>query len=208
MCLNFAGLMLVSLQNISFFFGARPILEDASWQIERGERIGLVGSNGAGKSTLLRIITGAYKIDAGIINKPKDVTLGFFNQDLLSFSTSNSILSVGMQAFERAHELETEMARLLNAVTAVTPIAITSAVFMLVVTASALQMPRICRAMGLLSITGPNSTSLTLGVDITVSLGLRRYFVGQLLEIFAVAVGPGPIADQVGHASRSDGGAR
>ena len=106
--------MLVSLQNISFFFGARPILEDASWQIERGERIGLVGSNGAGKSTLLRIITGAYKIDAGIINKPKDVTLGFFNQDLLSFSTSNSILSVGMQAFERAHELETEMARLLK----------------------------------------------------------------------------------------------
>ena len=76
------------------------------------------------------------------------------------------------------------------------------------VTASALQMPRICRAMGLLSITGPNSTSLTLGVDITVSLGLRRYFVGQLLEIFAVAVGPDPIADQVGHASRSDGGAR
>lgn len=107
-------LMLVSLQNISFFFGARPILEDANWQIGTGERIGLVGSNGAGKSTLLRLITGAYKVDSGSINKPKDVTIGFFNQDLLSFSTENSILSVGMQAFERAHELEKEMEQLLK----------------------------------------------------------------------------------------------
>ncbi|WP_276134470.1 ABC-F family ATP-binding cassette domain-containing protein [Polluticoccus soli] len=106
--------MLVSLQNISFFFGARPILEDASWQIERGERIGLVGSNGAGKSTLLRLITGAYRVDNGVINKPKDVTIGFFNQDLLSFSTNDSILMVGMQAFEKAHEVEKEMARLIK----------------------------------------------------------------------------------------------
>ena len=107
--------MLVSLQNISFFFGSRAILEDASWQIGTGERIGLVGSNGAGKSTLLRLITGAYKVDAGVINKPKDVTLGFFNQDLLSFSTDNSILSVGMQAFERAHEIEKKMEQLTKA---------------------------------------------------------------------------------------------
>lgn len=105
--------MLVSLQNISFYFGSRAIVEEASWQIERGERIGLVGSNGAGKSTVLRMITGAYNIDAGVINKPKDVTIGFFNQDLLSFSTDNSILSVGMQAFERAHEIEKEMAGIL-----------------------------------------------------------------------------------------------
>ncbi|HEY9177701.1 MAG TPA: ATP-binding cassette domain-containing protein, partial [Flavipsychrobacter sp.] len=106
--------MLISLQNISFYFGSRPILEDASWQIDTGQRIGLVGSNGAGKSTLLRIMTGEYKIDGGTINKPKDVTIGFFNQDLLSFSTDNSILSVGMQAFERAHEIEKEMEQLVK----------------------------------------------------------------------------------------------
>jgi ATP-binding cassette, subfamily F, member 3 len=106
--------MLVSLQNISFYFGSRAIIEDASWQIERGERIGLVGSNGAGKSTVLRMITGAYRVDGGVINKPKDVTIGFFNQDLLSFSTDNSILSVGMQAFERAHEIEQKMADILK----------------------------------------------------------------------------------------------
>ncbi|HYD21728.1 MAG TPA: ATP-binding cassette domain-containing protein, partial [Flavipsychrobacter sp.] len=106
--------MLISLQNISFSFGARPILEDASWQIGTGERIGLVGSNGAGKSTLLRLITGAYTLDKGSFNKPKDVTIGFFNQDLLSFSTDNSILSVGMQAFEKAHEIEKVMEDILK----------------------------------------------------------------------------------------------
>ncbi|MBS1772138.1 MAG: ATP-binding cassette domain-containing protein [Bacteroidetes bacterium] len=107
--------MLVALQNISFHFGSRVILEDASWQINVGERIGLVGSNGAGKSTILRLIMREYTPDAGTISKPKDVSIGFFNQDLLSFSTDNSILSVAMQAFEKAHEIEKELERLTKA---------------------------------------------------------------------------------------------
>lgn len=106
--------MLISLQNVTFSFGSRYILEDANWQIGTGERIGLVGSNGVGKSTLLRLMTGAYRPDSGSINKPKDVSLGFFNQDLLSFSTSESILKVGMQAFEKAHALEKELDRLIK----------------------------------------------------------------------------------------------
>lgn len=106
--------MLVSLQNVSFFFGARPIIEDASWQIGTGERIGLVGHNGAGKSTILRLITGQYTADSGTIAKPRDVTIGFFNQDLLSFSSSESILKVGMQAFEKAHQVEQQMERILK----------------------------------------------------------------------------------------------
>jgi ATP-binding cassette, subfamily F, member 3 len=106
--------MLISLQNITFSFGARAILENASWQIHTGERIGLVGSNGTGKSTLLRLMTGFYTVESGVINKPKDVTLGFFNQDLLSFSTNDSILKVGMQAFEKAHEVEKKMERMIK----------------------------------------------------------------------------------------------
>ncbi|WP_240609365.1 ABC-F family ATP-binding cassette domain-containing protein [Flavipsychrobacter stenotrophus] len=104
----------MSLQNLSFFFGARPILENSNWQINTGERIGLVGSNGAGKSTLLRLMTGAYTPNEGSINKPKDVSLGFFNQDLLSFSTNDSILKVGMQAYEKAHEVEKKMDKILK----------------------------------------------------------------------------------------------
>lgn len=101
--------MLLSLQNLSFSFGARTMLDEVNWQIGNNERIGLVGVNGAGKSTVLRIMTGAYSPESGTVNKPKDVTIGFFNQDLLSFSTSDSILKVGMQAFEKAHKIEQEM---------------------------------------------------------------------------------------------------
>jgi ATP-binding cassette subfamily F protein 3 len=59
-------------------------------------------------------MTGAYSIESGVINKPKDVSLGFFNQDLLSFSTNASILKVGMQAFEKAHEVEQKMDKIIK----------------------------------------------------------------------------------------------
>lgn len=101
--------MLLALNNVSFSFGARPMLSEANWQIGEGERIGLIGPNGAGKSTLLRLIMGEYTIDGGNIQRANDTTIGFFNQDLLSFSTHNSILSVGMTAFEKAVAIEKVM---------------------------------------------------------------------------------------------------
>lgn len=85
------------------------MLTESNWQIGEGERIGLIGPNGAGKSTLLRLIMGEYSIDGGNIQRANDTTVGFFNQDLLSFSTNNSILSVGMTAFEKAVAIEKEM---------------------------------------------------------------------------------------------------
>jgi len=85
------------------------MLREASWQIGEGERIGLIGPNGAGKSTLLRLIMGEYTIEGGNIQRANDTTIGFFNQDLLSFSTDDSILSVGMTAFEKAVAIEKEM---------------------------------------------------------------------------------------------------
>jgi ATP-binding cassette subfamily F protein 3 len=101
--------MLLALNNVSFSFGARPMLSEANWQIGEGERIGLIGPNGAGKSTLLRLIMGEYTIDGGNIQRANDTTIGFFNQDLLSFSTNNSILSVGTTAFEKAVAIEKEI---------------------------------------------------------------------------------------------------
>ncbi|MCK7555228.1 hypothetical protein MKQ70_09515 [Chitinophaga sedimenti] len=47
--------------------------------------------NGTGKSTLLRIINGEYSISGGSLNKAKGLSLGFFNQDLLSFESDDSI---------------------------------------------------------------------------------------------------------------------
>jgi ATP-binding cassette subfamily F protein 3 len=104
--------MLLALNGVSFSFGARTMLHEASWQIGEGERIGLIGPNGAGKSTLLRLIMGEYSPNGGSIQKANDTTLGFFNQDLLSFSTNESILAVCMSAYERAVKLEKELALL------------------------------------------------------------------------------------------------
>ncbi|MBO9154260.1 ABC-F family ATP-binding cassette domain-containing protein [Chitinophaga sp. GCM10012297] len=104
--------MLIALQDITFEFGARTIIEDSSWHIVPGDRVGLIGLNGTGKSTLLRIINGEYTISKGSINKSKSLSIGFFNQDLLSFETDNSVLSVGMTAFEQALKVEKELEEL------------------------------------------------------------------------------------------------
>ena len=48
--------MLLGLQNVTFEFGARTIVEDATWHIQPNERIGLIGYNGTGKSTLLKVL--------------------------------------------------------------------------------------------------------------------------------------------------------
>ncbi|WP_126243602.1 ABC-F family ATP-binding cassette domain-containing protein [Chitinophaga rhizosphaerae] len=101
--------MLIALQDITFEFGARTIVEDSTWHIVPGDRVGLIGLNGTGKSTLLRIINGEYTISKGSLNKGKDTTIGFFNQDLLSFESDESILNVGMTAFEKAVKVEKEL---------------------------------------------------------------------------------------------------
>lgn len=101
--------MLLGLQNITFEFGARTIVEDATWHIQPNERIGLIGYNGTGKSTLLKILTGQYTPSKGTIEKGKDTTIGFLHQDLLSFDTQDSILTVAMSAFEKVQQLEKEI---------------------------------------------------------------------------------------------------
>ncbi len=96
---------MLSIQNLSFYFGGRAMYENASLHIRPKDRIGLIGANGTGKSTLLRLIVGEYTPDGGSISKAKDCTIGFLNQDLLSYQTDQSILEVAMQAFEEAVKL-------------------------------------------------------------------------------------------------------
>jgi ATP-binding cassette subfamily F protein 3 len=104
---------LLVLNNITFEFGSRALYKDTSWHIKPGEKIGLIGANGTGKSTLLRIITGEYSISSGQITRRRDLTLGFLNQDLLSYQSDHSILHVAMEAFERQNELNDKIEALL-----------------------------------------------------------------------------------------------
>ncbi|MBK9543030.1 MAG: ATP-binding cassette domain-containing protein [Bacteroidetes bacterium] len=105
---------MLSLNNISFEFGGRYLYRDATWQINPGEKIGLVGLNGTGKSTLLRIINGEFQLEKGEVSKLRNMTLGFLNQDLLSYSSSDTILEVAMQAFAEPLRLEKEIHALLE----------------------------------------------------------------------------------------------
>jgi len=101
--------MLLSLNNITFEFGARKILDQASWHIYHGERIGLIGPNGTGKSTLLKILIGEYTVNQGQVNRSKTLTIGYFHQDLQSLETPDSIHQVAMYAFERALQVQKEI---------------------------------------------------------------------------------------------------
>jgi ATP-binding cassette, subfamily F, member 3 len=101
--------MLLGLQNVTFEFGARTIVEDATWHIQPNERIGLIGYNGTGKSTLLKVLTGQYSPAKGTVEKGRETTIGFLHQDLLGFDTDDSILEVALGAFERVKQLEKEI---------------------------------------------------------------------------------------------------
>ena len=105
-------LMLIGLQNVTFEFGARAIITDATWHIQPGERIGLIGYNGTGKSTILKLLVGQYTPSKGTVEKGKDTTIGYLHQDLLSFDTNESITEVALGAFERVKELEKEVEQL------------------------------------------------------------------------------------------------
>ncbi len=104
--------MLLGLQNVTFEFGARVIVKDATWHIQPNERIGLIGYNGTGKSTLLKVFTGQYLPSSGTVEKSKETTIGFLHQDLLSFDTDDSILQVALGAFEEVRLLEKEIEKI------------------------------------------------------------------------------------------------
>jgi len=97
---------MVSITDLSFYFGSRPLYKDANLHIKPKDRIGLIGPNGHGKSTLLKILTGDFAPDSGSVSMARDCTIGFLNQDLLSYQSDESIRAVAMKAFERALEVQ------------------------------------------------------------------------------------------------------
>jgi ATP-binding cassette subfamily F protein 3 len=105
---------MLSISNLSFYFGSRALYDGANLHIKPKTKIGLIGANGTGKSTLLRLISGEYSPDGGNISKSGECTIGFLNQDLLSYQTDDSILHVAMQAFERALELQIQIDAVLH----------------------------------------------------------------------------------------------
>ena len=74
---------MVSIENISMEFSARPILNDITFLINKRDRVALIGKNGAGKTTLLRLIAGEEEPTSGRISKDKDLRIGYLPQHMI-----------------------------------------------------------------------------------------------------------------------------
>ena len=100
--------MVVGFSKASLFFGGRAIFNEISFQVNPGDRIGLVGRNGAGKSTLLKLIAGDYALDEGSKNMAKDMRIGFLRQDL-AMDMEKSIMDIARSAFDEIMRINERM---------------------------------------------------------------------------------------------------
>src|SRR5438067_486624 len=100
---------MVSFTRISKQYGRQVLFVDASFQLNPGEKVGLVGPNGAGKTTLFRMIAGEESPDDGDVSVPKKATIGYFRQDVEEMS-GRSVLDEAIAGSGRVgnlhHELE------------------------------------------------------------------------------------------------------
>ncbi len=72
---------MIQISSLTKSFGDRVLLDNVTWQISDGERVGLCGPNGSGKTTLLKMLAGLDEPDAGRVVKPSDLTVGYLPQD-------------------------------------------------------------------------------------------------------------------------------
>ncbi|MBN1920458.1 MAG: ABC-F family ATP-binding cassette domain-containing protein [Anaerolineae bacterium] len=103
--------IIVKLDNITLQHGAVPVLSDISWEIQAGQKIGLVGANGAGKSTLLQIVAGVLPSDQGVIFRHPELRIGYLAQEP-KLNPEQSVWEAVLSANVMLERLEDEMRRL------------------------------------------------------------------------------------------------
>lgn len=96
------------VENVSHGFGGRQILENASFRLNKGEHVGLVGANGEGKTTFLNIITGELMPDQGSVSWCNHITVGYLDQRA-SLTPGKTIREVLREAYSGMFDLEKEM---------------------------------------------------------------------------------------------------
>ncbi|HUH00399.1 MAG TPA: ABC-F family ATP-binding cassette domain-containing protein [Kofleriaceae bacterium] len=102
---------MIAFSNVTKQYGGQILFVDASFQVNAGEKIGLVGPNGSGKSTIFRLIIGDEQPDDGVLERPKKLTIGYFRQDVGDLR-GRSILAETVAGAGEVAELGAEMAAL------------------------------------------------------------------------------------------------
>ena len=97
--------MLLSIQNISKYYGEKLVLRDISADLEENDRVGLIGLNGAGKSTLIRLICQIEEAEEGFIARKQGLSLGYLEQNA-GLSSARTIWEEMMSVFDRIWEME------------------------------------------------------------------------------------------------------
>ena len=99
---------MISLSHVSKQYGRQILFVDASFQLNPGEKVGLVGPNGAGKTTLFRMIVGEEQPDEGDVSIPRKLTVGYFRQDVEEMS-GRSVLDEAIAGSGRVGDLHHEL---------------------------------------------------------------------------------------------------
>src|SRR6187397_714837 len=107
---------MISFSRISKQYGKQILFVDASFQLNPGEKVGLVGPNGAGKTTLFRMIVGEEARDEGEVSVPKKITIGYFRQDVEEMK-GRSVLDEAIAGSGRLGDLHHELEALQQAMT-------------------------------------------------------------------------------------------
>src|SRR4051794_39025635 len=102
---------MISLTRVGKQYGRQLLFVDASFQLNAGEKVGLVGPNGSGKTTLFRMITGEEVADEGDVTIPKKLTVGYFRQDVEEMS-GRSVLDEAILGSGRVGDLHHELEQL------------------------------------------------------------------------------------------------
>src|SRR5436190_15900456 len=102
---------MISFTNVTKQYGAQVLFVDASFQINPGEKVGLVGPNGAGKSTVFRMIAGEEQPDDGAVERPRKLSFGYFRQDVGDLK-GRSILAETCAGAGEVAQLAEELTRL------------------------------------------------------------------------------------------------
>ncbi|HMD48739.1 MAG TPA: ABC-F family ATP-binding cassette domain-containing protein, partial [Bryobacteraceae bacterium] len=105
---------MISFSNINKQYGKQLIFVDASFQLNPGEKVGLVGPNGAGKTTLFRMIVGEEEPEEGDVTVPKRLHIGYFRQDVEEMQ-GRSVLDEAIAGSGRAGDLHHELEALQHA---------------------------------------------------------------------------------------------